>query len=185
MAKVLLVNPQMGFYGWGSGLKPVVMDDVLPRHGLTYLAAALQKSGHQVGLADLRLLGGWEEYKAILKDIARFKEILANERLVLTLIREELTELEKEFGDPRRTEIITETKEITIEDMIVEEDMVVTISKGGYIKRNPITLYQSQHRGGKGKTAMGTKAEDFVEHLFVASTHHTFLFFTNQGKVYW
>jgi len=77
------------------------------------------------------------------------------------------------------------TKEITLADMIVEEDMVVTISHNSYIKRNPITLYQSQHRGGKGKTAMGTKDEDFVAHLFVASTHHTFLFITNLGKVYW
>jgi len=126
-----------------------------------------------------------EEYKAVIKDIARFKEILANERMVLSLIKEELIELEKQFGDPRRTEIVTETREITIEDMIVEEDMVVTISNSGYIKRNPITLYQSQHRGGRGKTAMGIKEEDFVEHLFVASTHHTFMFFTNRGKVYW
>jgi DNA gyrase subunit A len=97
-----------------------------------------------------------EEYKNLLKDIARFKEILANERLVLNIVKE-----------------------------IVEEDMVVTISKRGYIKRNPITLYRNQRRGGKGKTAMGTKDDDFVEHLFVASTHHTFMFFTNKGKVYW
>ena len=126
-----------------------------------------------------------EEYKNVLKDIARFKEILANERLVFNIIKEELTELQEEFGDHRYTEIVTETKEISIEDMIVEEDMVVTISRRGYIKRNPITLYRKQRRGGKGKTGMGTKEDDFVEHLFVASTHHTFLFFTNMGKVYW
>jgi DNA gyrase subunit A len=126
-----------------------------------------------------------EEYKNILKDIARFKEILGNERLVLNIIKEELTEMQEEFGDHRYTEIVEETKEISIEDMIVEEDMVVTISRRGYIKRNPITLYRNQKRGGKGKTAMGTKEDDFVEHLFVASTHHTFLFFTNLGKVYW
>jgi DNA gyrase subunit A len=126
-----------------------------------------------------------KDYKNILKDIARFKEILASERLVLNIIKEELTEIQEQFGDDRYTEIIEETKEITIEDMIVEEDMVVTISKRGYIKRNPITLYRNQRRGGKGKTAMGTKEDDFVEHLFVASTHHTFLFFTNQGRVYW
>ena len=126
-----------------------------------------------------------EEYKNILKDIARFKEILGNERLVLNIIKEELTDLQEDFGDHRFTEIVEETKEISIEDMIVEEDMVVTISKRGYIKRNPITLYRNQRRGGKGKTAMGTKEDDFVEHMFVASTHHTFLFFTNMGKVYW
>ncbi|MGD9239796.1 MAG: DNA gyrase subunit A [Desulfobacterales bacterium] len=126
-----------------------------------------------------------QDYKNIIKDIARFKEILASEKLVLNIIKDELSEIQEKFGDHRYTEIIEETKEITIEDMIVEEDMVVTISKRGYIKRNPITLYRNQRRGGKGKTAMGTKENDFVEHLFVASTHHTFLFFTNQGRVYW
>ena len=126
-----------------------------------------------------------EEYKDLLKDIARFKEILANERLVLNIIRDELTEIRSEYGDERKTELVEQTREITIEDMIVEEDMVVSISKGGYIKRNPITLYSNQRRGGKGKKGMGTKDDDFVEHLFVASTHHTFMFFTNKGKVYW
>ena len=126
-----------------------------------------------------------EEYRNVIKDIARFKEILGNRQLVLAIIKDELAEIQKDFGDVRRTEIVEKTRDITIEDMIVEEDMVVTISNSGYIKRNPITLYQSQRRGGKGKTAMGTKEEDFVEHLFVASTHHTFLFFTNRGKVYW
>ncbi|MDI6687463.1 MAG: DNA gyrase subunit A [Desulfobacterales bacterium] len=126
-----------------------------------------------------------EEYKNILQAIERFKEILASEKIIEQIIKEELSKIQNEFGDPRRTEILEATKEITIEDMIVEEDMVVTISNSGYIKRNPITLYQSQRRGGKGKTAMGIKDEDFVKHLFVASTHHTFLFFTNLGKVYW
>jgi len=126
-----------------------------------------------------------EEYKNLLKDIARFKEILANERLVLNIIKDELREIQNEYGDHRYTEIVEKTQEISIEDMIVEEDMVVSISKRGYIKRNPITLYRNQRRGGKGKTAMGTKEDDFVEHLFVASTHHTFMFFTNKGKVYW
>ncbi|MCD6273521.1 MAG: DNA gyrase subunit A [Deltaproteobacteria bacterium] len=126
-----------------------------------------------------------EEYNNILKDIAKFKEILGSEHLVDLIIKEELDEIENEYGDERRTEIVESTREITLEDMIVEEDMVVTISRSGYIKRNPLTLYSSQRRGGKGKTAMTTKDEDFVEHLFVASTHHTFLFFTNLGKVYW
>jgi DNA gyrase subunit A len=126
-----------------------------------------------------------DEYLGLLKDIAYFKEILGSERLVLSIIKGELVDVKNEYGDPRRTEIIEATRELTIEDMIVEEDMVVTISHSGYIKRNPITLYQSQRRGGKGKTAMGTKEEDFVERLFVASTHHTFLFFTNKGRVYW
>ena len=126
-----------------------------------------------------------EEYETVLKDIGRYKEILASDHLVLEIVKEELAQIREDFGDSRRTEIMQATKEITLEDMIAEEDMVVTISKSGYIKRNPITLYQQQHRGGKGKTAMITKEEDFVEHLFVASTHHHFLFFTNNGKVYW
>ena len=126
-----------------------------------------------------------EEYAAVIQDIARFKEILSSEKLVLKIIKDELTSLKEQFGDSRRTEIVETARELTIEDMIMEEDMVVTISNSGYIKRNPITLYQSQRRGGKGKTAMGTREEDFVSHLFVASTHHTFLFFTNRGKVYW
>ena len=126
-----------------------------------------------------------EDYRKTLKDIAYFKEILSSDLKVLELIKEELSLIQETYGDTRRTEIIEETREITIEDMIIEEDMVVTITNSGYIKRNPITLYQSQHRGGKGKAAMGMKPEDFISLVFVASTHHTFLFFTNKGKVYW
>jgi len=126
-----------------------------------------------------------EEYDTVLKNIARFKEILGNQRLVLDIIKSELTELKDTYGDKRLTEISESTEEITVEDMIAEEDMVVTISESGYIKRNPISLYKSQRRGGKGIKAMEVKDEDFVAHLFVASTHHTFLFFTNKGKVYW
>jgi len=126
-----------------------------------------------------------EEHRKVLMDIARFQEILASERLVLQIIKDELAGIQQQYGDPRLTEIVEETREISIEDMIAEEDMAVTISKRGYIKRNPITLYRSQRRGGKGVTAMGTREDDFVERLFVASTHHMFLFFTNLGKVYW
>jgi len=126
-----------------------------------------------------------EDYQAVLKDIERYKEILASNQLVLNMIKKDLMGLREQFGDPRRTQIVETTRELTIEDMIAEEDMVVTISNSGYIKRNPITLYQSQRRGGKGKTAMGTRDEDFVSLMFIASTHHTFLFFTNRGKVYW
>ncbi len=126
-----------------------------------------------------------QEHIEVLKDIARFKEILSSERIILNLIKDELSEIQENFGDERRSQIVAETREITLADMIAEEDMVVTISNSGYIKRNPITMYAQQRRGGKGKTGMGTKDEDFLEHLFVASTHHTFLFFTNQGRVYW
>lgn len=126
-----------------------------------------------------------EEYHNILKDIEYFRKILASDRMLLDIVKEEVAAVQSEFGDARRTEIIEDTREITIEDMIVEEDMVVTVSKSGYIKRTPITLYESQRRGGKGKTAMETRDEDFVHLLFVASTHHTFMFFTSRGKVYW
>jgi DNA gyrase subunit A len=126
-----------------------------------------------------------EEYKEVIKAIARYKEILSSERLVLGLIKEELAEMRKAYGDSRRTEIVETTEEIRLEDMIVEEDMVVTISHTGYIKRTAISLYESQHRGGKGRKGMLHKDEDFVEHLFVASTHDMFLFFTNKGRVYW
>ena len=124
------------------------------------------------------------EYEALLKDIEWFKKILSSDEVVLGLVKDELKELDEEFGDERRTQIVESSAEISIEDLITEEDMVVTVSRSGYIKRNPVSLYTSQHRGGKGKTAMGTKTDDFVEHLFVASTHATFLFITNFGKVY-
>ena len=126
-----------------------------------------------------------EEYKETIQAIARYREILASERLVLAIVKEELKEIKDRYGDRRRTEIVGTVEDISIEDMIVEEDMVVTVSHAGYIKRNPITLYNSQRRGGKGKTGMGTREEDFVDRLFVASTHDTFLFFTNLGRVYW
>jgi DNA gyrase subunit A len=126
-----------------------------------------------------------EDYHSTLKNIAYYNEILASERMVLDIIKNELVEIRETYGDARRSDIVAASREITLEDMIVEEDMVVTVSQRGYIKRAPLSLYQNQHRGGKGKTAMGTKNEDFVKHLFVASTHHTFLFFTNLGKVYW
>ena len=126
-----------------------------------------------------------EEYKEVIKLIARLKEILSNERLLLNLIIDELQEIKDRYGDERRTQIIEEAQEINLEDLIVEEDMVVTISHSGYIKRNAISLYRSQRRGGRGKMGMTTKEEDFVEQLFIASTHSYILFFTDSGKVYW
>ena len=126
-----------------------------------------------------------EEYKEVIKLIARLKEILSNERLLLNLIIDELQEIKDRYGDERRTQIIEDAQEINLEDLIVEEDMVVTISHSGYIKRNAISLYRSQRRGGRGKMGMTTKEEDFVEQLFIASTHSYILFFTDSGKVYW
>jgi len=126
-----------------------------------------------------------EEHVATVALIVRLRAILADEHEIYAIIVGELEELKKTFGDVRRTEIIDETTEISIEDMIVDEDMVVTISHDGYIKRNPVSLYRAQRRGGKGKIGAITRDEDFVEHLFVASTHSYILFFTTTGKVYW
>ena len=125
-----------------------------------------------------------QEYADVLKYIARLKEILGSEAEILKIIVGELTELKEKFGDERRTEIVDKTAEISLEDTIVEEDMVVTISHTGYIKRSPATLYRAQRRGGKGKTGMKTKEEDFVEHLFIASSKDFMLFFTDSGRVY-
>jgi len=126
-----------------------------------------------------------EEYAEVTKLIAKLEGILADPKKVLQVIVEELTEIKEKYGDERRTEIVASTEDINIEDMIVEEDMVVTISHAGYIKRNAVSLYKSQHRGGRGKVGMGTKEEDFVEKIFIASTHNFLLVFTNLGKVHW
>jgi DNA gyrase subunit A len=126
-----------------------------------------------------------EEHGEVVALIARLKTILGDEREVYKIIVEELRELKRTYGDARRTEIVDESSDISIEDMIADEDMVVTISHEGYIKRNPVSLYRTQRRGGKGKIGTTTRDEDFVEHLFVASTHSYIMFFTTTGKVYW
>lgn len=126
-----------------------------------------------------------DEYLELIKTIERLRSILASRRKVLDLIAEELEALKKKYGDPRRTEIIGAITDISIEDLIAEEDMVITISHQNYIKRLPVSTYKAQQRGGRGVAAMGTKDDDFVEHLFIASTHQYILFFTNQGRVYW
>lgn len=125
-----------------------------------------------------------EEYRQLIELMAYLNSVLASEALVMKIITDELKEIRDAYSDPRRTEIVPETREIDIEDLIVEEDMVITISHTGYIKRIPVTTYRSQRRGGKGKIGMETKEEDFVEHLFVASTHNHLFFFTDSGRVY-
>jgi len=125
------------------------------------------------------------EYNEVLDTIRKLKEILGSEQLVLKIISDELHEIKAAYGDARRTEIIPETNEISIEDMIADEDMVITVSRGGYIKRSPLSLYRAQRRGGKGRIGMQTKEEDIVEHLFVASTHAYILVFSDRGRLYW
>ncbi len=125
-----------------------------------------------------------EEYRAVEATISELRGILADESRVFAIIVDELREIKEGYGDARRTAIVDRAEDISIEDLIVEEDMVVTVSHEGYIKRNPITLYRAQRRGGKGKVGTTTRDEDFVESLFVASTHSHILFFTSIGKVY-
>jgi DNA gyrase subunit A len=125
------------------------------------------------------------EYQEVLATIRRLREILGSEQLVLGIISDELRYIKESYSDPRRTEIVAESSDITIEDMIADEDMVITVSRGGYIKRSPLSLYRSQRRGGKGRIGMQTKEEDIVEHLFVASAHSYILVFTDRGRLYW
>jgi len=126
-----------------------------------------------------------EEYQEVLKQIEYLKSVLASEALVRSIIKDELTQLREAYKDDRKTQIVKEEAEISLEDLIAEEEAVVTISHAGYIKRNAASLYRAQRRGGKGKIGMGIKDEDFVETLFTASTHDTLLFFTDAGKVFW
>ncbi len=125
------------------------------------------------------------EFKEVLALIAKLREILGSETLVLEIIVEELQQIRKQYGDERRTQIVAEASDIDIEDLIVEEDMVITVSRGGYIKRSPLSLYRAQRRGGKGRIGATTKEEDLVEHLFVASTHAFILAFTSAGRMHW
>jgi DNA gyrase subunit A len=161
------------------------------RQGLisTFDFSALQAQA----ILDMRLqrLTGLErekimnEYEEVLATIRRLREILESDRLVLGIIAGELRDVKERYGDARRTEIVPEMSDISIEDMIAEEDMVITVSRGGYIKRSPLSLYREQRRGGRGRIGMQPKEEDIVEHLFVASTHSWVLVFTDRGRVYW
>ncbi len=126
-----------------------------------------------------------EEYQELLKRIEYFKSVLASEPLVRKIIKDELLAVKEAYKDERRTQIVKEEAEISVEDLIAVEEVVVTVSHAGYIKRNPVSLYRAQRRGGKGKIGMGVRDEDFVETLFTASTHDYLLFFTDAGKVYW
>ena len=126
-----------------------------------------------------------EEYKKVCADIKEYQAILTSEKLVLNIIKKDVIEIKERFGDKRRTEIVGAVTELNMEDLIAEENVVVTISHEGYIKRSLLASYRKQHRGGKGVTGAETKEGDFIEHLFVALTHDYILFFTDQGRVYW
>ena len=169
--------------------RPDGLDEQFGLHdGKYYLSPEQAKD-----ILELRLhrLTGMEHEKIIdefalkLEEIADYQDILADISRLMSVIRQELEEVVEEFGDDRRTEIIESMHDLTVEDLITEEDRVVTISHGGYAKTQPLSDYQAQRRGGMGKSAPAVKDEDFVEHLLVASTHATILCFTNMGKVYW
>jgi DNA gyrase subunit A len=134
------------------------------------------------GLERERIL---EEYRDILARIEHLRQILGDESILMSVVRQELLELKEKYGDGRRTEIVQVVRELDLADYITEEDMVVTVSHAGYIKRTSVSLYRSQHRGGKGRTGTRPRQEDFVELLFVASTHDYLLFFTNLGRIHW
>ena len=126
-----------------------------------------------------------QELKDVLAEIDRLKGILSDEKKLYAVIIEELKEIKERYGDERRTEIILDTQEMSLEDLIVDEEVLVTVSHAGYVKRTSLSLYRSQQRGGKGLTGMSMRAEDFAEHIFVASTHSYILFFTDRGRVHW
>jgi len=126
-----------------------------------------------------------DEYNSTIKDIERYRAVLSNDALVLDIIKKETMDIKKRYGDVRRTEIIRDVQDIDIEDLIVDEDMVITVSHAGYIKRSPISLYRAQRRGGKGVSGTKTREEDFVVSMFIASTHDYLLFFMNTGRLYW
>ncbi len=126
-----------------------------------------------------------EEFERLSKEIARLRQILDDERLLVEVIVKELRDIQGQFSDPRQTQIVEEEADVCLEDLILEENMVVTITHSGYTKRTPVGLYRNQRRGGKGRLGVTVRDHDFVEHIFVASTHHYILFFTDRGKVYW
>ncbi len=165
------LEPQYGMHDGQYFLSPVQAQAILELrlHRLT-------------GLEHDKLIG---EYRELLEKIAELLEILNSAERLMEVIREELEAIIAEYGDERRTEITASQQDLTVADLITEEDMVVTISHGGYAKTQPLTMYQAQRRGGKGKSATAVKDEDFVEKLLIASTHDTILCFTNFGKVYW
>ncbi len=172
-----------------SGTRPEELTD---EYGLTADGYRLTDVQAQA-ILDLRLhrLTGLEqdkiinEYEELLDKIAFLLEILGSSERLMQVIRDELLEIKEQYGDERRTEIIHTRLDLTLEDLITEEDVVVTLSHAGYAKAQPVSTYQAQRRGGKGKMATATKDEDFVDKLFVASTHDTILCFSNMGKVYW
>jgi DNA gyrase subunit A len=163
----------------------VARDTLMARLTLTEIQAKAILDMQLRRLAALERQKIVEEHEGVLKLIEELKAILSSDVKLMAIIRDEMLAIKQEYGDARRTEILTETTELTIEDLLADEEMVVTITRSGYIKRTHVEAYRSQRRGGKGVTGMETKEEDIVEDLFIASTHSYLLFFTNSGKIHW
>ncbi|GEJ57674.1 DNA gyrase subunit A [Anaeromyxobacter diazotrophicus] len=160
-------------------------DQMMARFGLSELQAKAILELQLQRLTGLERQKILDELAEVQKLIARLKEILASEKVLLQVIVDELKEVRQLFADERRTEIQGDPGDLDLEDLIAEEEMVVTVSHLGYVKRNPVSLYRAQHRGGRGKTGAGAREEDFLESLFVASTHSYLFVFSDKGKVYW
>jgi DNA gyrase subunit A len=169
----------------GSKDPATARDGLMTQLGLSQLQAQAVLDMRLQRLTGLEREKIVEEYDETLKIIERLRKILADEHEVAAIITAELRALKEKYADARRTQLVDEAAAISVEDLIVEEDMVVTISHEGYVKRNPAALYRAQRRGGRGKIGATTRDEDFVEYLFVASTHSYLLCFTTAGKVYW
>ena len=160
-------------------------EGLVEKFGLTEIQAQAildMRLQRLTGLEREKIVQELKEWQA---EIVRLKKILGEERELFRVIGEEFREIREAYADERRSQIIREVKELRLEDLIVDEEMVVTVSHSGYIKRNPISLYRTQRRGGRGKVGMGTKEEDFVSMVFIASMHSYIMFFTNTGKVFW
>lgn len=168
----------------GSRTAEEARDGLISRFSLSYEQAQAILDMRLQRLTGLEREKIEEEYAELLKKIAEFRAILADEKLVLDIISEELNEIKEKYGDERRTEITAGGDSIEDEDLIPQDEVVITITHTGYIKRLPLSTYRSQKRGGKGVVGMDTKDNDFVEHLFVTNTHHYLMFFTDKGKAY-
>jgi DNA gyrase subunit A len=168
-----------------SATPPEARENLITRFALSEVQAQAILDMRLQRLTGLEREKVVEEYRELMITIERLRAILGSDQLVLEEIKRELGELKEAYGDKRRTEIVSEMLDISIEDMIADEPMVITVTKAGYVKRSPLTLYRAQNRGGRGRTGMATREDDYVEHLYVASAHSYILAFTESGRVHW
>jgi DNA gyrase subunit A len=169
----------------GSQTPPEAKENLVSRFAFSEIQAQAILDMRLQRLTGLEREKLQEEYREVTMLIERLRSILGSDQLVLAEIRRELQELKATYGEGRRTRIIPEAADISIEDLIADEPMVITVTRTGYVKRSPLTLYRAQHRGGKGRTGMATKDDDFVEHLYVATAHSYILVFTESGRIHW